>query len=295
MPYAGELAALATAGCWTASSLSFALAGARVGSLAVNIIRLAMAFLAFMAVGALTSGELIPCSATPAAWFWLSLSGFAGFFIGDLCLFRAFVEIGPRLSMLIMALAPPLTALGGWLALGEQLTALNLTGMALTLAGVVWVVTETPEHGAPHKFSWRGGGLALGGCLGQAAGVVLAKPGMAGVASPFAATEIRLLTGLGCFLLLAAALGWFPQVVRGCRDRRAVAQMGLGALTGPFLGVSLLLFAITRIPTGLAQTFASLTPVLIIPFSAAIYRERVSWRALAGALLAFAGVALLFF
>jgi drug/metabolite transporter (DMT)-like permease len=156
------------------------------------------------------------------------------------------------------------------------------------------VVTETPEHGAPHKFSWRGGWLAAGGCLGQAVGVVLAKPGMAGVASPFAATEIRLLTGLSCFLLMAAALGWFPQVARGCRDRRALAQMGLGALTGPFLGVTLLLFAITRIPTGLAQTFAALTPVLIIPFSAALYHERLSWRALAGALLAFAGITLLF-
>jgi drug/metabolite transporter (DMT)-like permease len=294
MNYAGELAALATAACWTASSLAFALAGARVGSLAVNIIRLVMALGAFMVVGLLTTGELIPLSATPAAWCWLSLSGLAGFFVGDLCLFRAFVEIGPRLSMLIMALAPPLTALGGWLLLGEKLTALNLAGMALTLAGVAWVVTETPEHGAPHKFSWRGGWLAAGGCLGQAVGVVLAKPGMAGVASPFAATEIRLLTGLSCFLLMAAALGWFPQVARGCRDRRALAQMGLGALTGPFLGVTLLLFAITRIPTGLAQTFAALTPVLIIPFSAALYHERLSWRALAGALLAFAGITLLF-
>ena len=294
MSYAGELAALFTAVCWTISSLAFALAGARVGSLAVNIIRLVMALLAFMLVGALTAGELIPFHAPAATWCWLSLSGFAGFFIGDLCLFRAFVEIGPRLSMLIMALAPPLTALAGWLALGEKLTPLNITGMAVTLAGVAWVVTETPEHGAPHKFSWRGGWLAFGGCLGQAAGVVLAKPGMAGVGSPFAATEIRLLTGLGCFLLLAVTLGWFPQIARGCRDKRALAQMGLGALMGPFLGVTLLLFAITRIPTGLAQTFASLTPVLIIPFSAAIYRERVSWRALLGALLAFLGVALLF-
>ena len=70
--------------------------------------------------------------------------------------------------------------------------------------------------------------------------------------------------------------------------------MTLGVLIILPLIVSLLLFAITRIPTGLAQTFASLTPVLIIPFSAALYRERVSWRALLGALLAFAGVALLF-
>lgn len=294
MTYAGELAALATSACWTASSLSFAFAGARVGSLAVNIIRLSLAFAGFVLLGLLLHGEALPFSATSAAWFWLSLSGFVGFFFGDLCLMRAFVEIGPRLSMLIMALAPPLTALGGWLALDEKLTALDLTGMAITLGGVMWVVTETPEHGTRHTFTWRGGALALGGCFGQAAGVLLAKPGMAGAISPFAATEIRLITGLACFLLLVAVLKGYPQVARGLRDRRALAQISFGALAGPFLGVTLLLFAITRIPTGLAQTFASLAPVMIIPFSATLYHERITWRALAGALLAFVGVALLF-
>ena len=125
MRYAGELAALATAVCWTVSSLAFALAGGRIGSLAVNIIRLTLALVAFLIFGIFTRGEALPLSASPTAWLWLSLSGLAGFFFGDLCLFRAFVEIGPRLSMLIMALAPPLTALLGWLALGEKLTVLN--------------------------------------------------------------------------------------------------------------------------------------------------------------------------
>ncbi|MCX7007467.1 MAG: hypothetical protein NTY53_09515, partial [Kiritimatiellaeota bacterium] len=73
MSYAGEIAALATSACWTASSLSFAFAGARVGSLAVNIIRLSLAFAGFVILGLLLEGEALPFSATPAAWFWLSL------------------------------------------------------------------------------------------------------------------------------------------------------------------------------------------------------------------------------
>ncbi|TAN35805.1 MAG: DMT family transporter [Verrucomicrobia bacterium] len=295
MKFFGEMAALSTAFCWTVSSLCFALAGARVGSLAVNIIRLVLALMGFVVYGLLTTGEPLPFSATPSAWFWLSLSGLAGFFFGDLCLFRALVLIGPRLSMLIMALAPPMTALIGWLTLGEKLTMLNLMGMGITLVGVAWVVTETPEHDAvKHHFSWRGGLLALGGSVGQAAGMVLAKPGLAGVGSPFDATAIRLVAGLSAFLVLAVVLGWFPQVARGLRDRRALAQSTLGALMGPFLGVTLMMAAITHIPTGLAQTFVALVPVLMIPFSWAVYHERISWRAVGGALLAFLGVALLF-
>ncbi len=41
--HAGELAALATACCWTVSALAFQNAGRRVGSLPVNLIRLVMA------------------------------------------------------------------------------------------------------------------------------------------------------------------------------------------------------------------------------------------------------------
>ena len=294
----GHWAALLTAFCWTLSAVCFTRAGERVGSLAVNLLRLLVALVLFALYGVLVLGEVVPFSATRGAWFWLTLSGIAGFFVGDLCLFRSFLLIGPRLGMLIMALAPPMTALIGGLALGERLTPANWVGMAVTLAGVMWVITETPAaHGHPepvYRFNVRGGLLALLGSLGQAAGMVLAKLGLPGVKSPFAATEIRLLGGTACFVLLILALRWHPAVFRALRDRRAMATLGVGAVAGPFLGVTLIMFAIARIPTGLAQTFASLTPVLILPFMAVLYRERISPRALGGALVACAGVALLF-
>ena len=297
MQYAGELAALTTAVCWTVSALCFSLAGARIGSLAVNIVRLVMALVMFAVWGLAVRGEAIPLSATREAWFWLSLSGVAGFFIGDLCLFRAFVLIGPRLGLLIMSLAPPITALMGWLALGERMNPAGLLGMAVTLAGVAWVITESPVRdgsNVPHRFTWKGGLLALVGSIGQAAGVVLAKPGLEGAGSPFAATTIRLVAGLACFAAFAGAVGWYPRILAGLRDGRAMGVLALGAFAGPFAGVTLMMFAIGRISTGLAQTFVATTPVLVIPFSILFYRELVSGRALAGAALTVVGVALLF-
>ena len=41
--YRGELAALATAFCWTASALAFTAAAKRLGSLVLNLVRLAIA------------------------------------------------------------------------------------------------------------------------------------------------------------------------------------------------------------------------------------------------------------
>ena len=65
-----------------------------------------------------------------------------GFTLGDLCLFRAFVRLGARVSMLLMATVPPITTLFGLLIMGEVLSAKQLLGMALTVVGVASVVLE---------------------------------------------------------------------------------------------------------------------------------------------------------
>jgi drug/metabolite transporter (DMT)-like permease len=109
----GELAALGTALCWTITALSFESAGKRIGSLTVNLIRLLMAAVFFALYGWLVRGLAVPTDAGAYAWTWLGLSGLVGFLIGDLLLFQAFVDIGARISMLIYASVPPITALLG--------------------------------------------------------------------------------------------------------------------------------------------------------------------------------------
>ena len=142
MEHAGELAALGTAACWVATALSFEAAGRRVGSLTVNLVRLVLAIGLLAAANALRRGLPLPTDATAHAWLWLSVSGLVGFTFGDLCLFRAFVVLGARLSTLVMSLVPPLTAAIGWAVLGEVLAPRDLAGMALTVAGIAWAVAE---------------------------------------------------------------------------------------------------------------------------------------------------------
>ena len=299
MPYLGELAALATAFCWTVSAMCWTAAGRRVGSLAVNIIRLLLALPLFLAYSWIMLGEVIPFSASLHAWLWLGASGIAGFFLCDLFFFQSFLLIGPRLALLVFSLAPLISALFGWLLIGEQLTRWNWIGMATTLAGILWVILESPEagegKGAKHyRMTWRGGLYALLATGVQGLATVLAKIGLRDMTSAFAATEIRLICGLVCFLLLIPALGRNDHVLRAFRDARAMRIMAMGAVAWPFVGVTLLMFAIKLIPAGLAQTFVSLSPVMIIPFTAVIFKERVSLRAVFGALIAVLGVFLLF-
>jgi drug/metabolite transporter (DMT)-like permease len=293
--HAGEIAALATACCWTIGSLAFQTAGRRIGSLPVNLIRLVMGALLLGAFTWATRGTPLPTDASPHTWLWLSLSGLAGFAIGDLCLFRAFVVLGARISMLIMTLVPLFTTIFGFLVMHEVLTPMELAGMALTILGVSSVVLEKRRDaaGAVESLPVSGILLGLGGAVGQALGLVLAKFGM-GSYNAFAATQIRVLAGLAGFIVVFSLTHRWPKIRAALSDRRALTSTGIGAFFGPFLGVSLSLIAVQYTEAGVAATLMSLAPVLIIPVAAIFYREHVAWPAAVGAAVAVCGSALLF-
>ena len=294
-PHAGELAALATACCWTASALAFEAAGRRVGSLALNLIRLLPAAMLLSVYSWLVRGVAFPVDASAHAWLWLSLSGLVGFTVGDLCLFRAFVRVGARVSMLLMATVPLITTLFGLLIMGELLSARQLLGMVLTVGGVSSVALERrPDAaGRMQRLPLDGILLALGGAVGQALGLVLSKVGM-GAYDAFAATQIRVLAGIVGLSVVFTVIGWWPRVRRALADRKAMVSTGIGAFFGPFLGVSLSLVAIKYTYAGVAATLMALVPVLIIPVSVLVLRERVSRLAVLGAVVAVTGTALLF-
>jgi drug/metabolite transporter (DMT)-like permease len=298
----GELAALGTAFCWTITALSFEAAGRRVGSLAVNLLRLVIGFCGIAIWNAVARGQPLPAGFPLDAWLWLAASGVIGFALGDLFLFRAFVMIGSRISMLVMASVPPLTALIGWTVLAEGLTPLHLLGMGLTVGGICVVVLERPARSrneSPETPEARprrpiaGILLAFGGALGQAVGLVLGKIGLAD-RDPFAATQIRILAGTFGFVVLFTALDRWQRVGAALRNGPAMRLITLGATFGPFLGVSLSLLAVQHTETGIASTIMSIVPVLIIPPAVLLFRERVTAREVLGAVVAVAGVAVMF-
>ncbi len=298
MSHTGEIAALLAALAWTISAVCWTVAGARAGSLVVGAIRMFLALPLFLIYGHFVLGEAVPLSIPTAAWLWLGLSGVVGFFLCDICLFRALLEIGPRLTLLIFSLSPLATLLFGWLALDERLSAVHITGMLIALSGVIWVVLESPGphsgSGRPYRFSWRGGCLATMAMLMQSAATVIAKLGLRNVQSAVAATEIRVIAGVVCFAALMLVLRRYPRFVPVLTNVRTMAVITIGTIAGPCVGVGLLMFSLQRISAGLAATFISLIPVMVIPFTIVLFKERVTMRALMGAVVAFSGLALLF-
>jgi drug/metabolite transporter (DMT)-like permease len=312
------VAALGTAFAWTATSVAFEYAAKRIGSLALNLLRLVVAFVFLATYCLVARGSVVPLDVPIGAWAWLLASGLIGFVLGDICLFQAYVDIGARLSLLVYATAPVFTALLGFAVFGERLSPVGVAGMALTLAGIAFVVlgkrgaqeregSVGPEDSVGHGSSdtrtgnrgerrVRGILLALGGAIGQAGGLVLGKLGAgAGLEAmdPFAGTQIRVIAGIAGFALIIAVTGNWKGVAAGLRDAKAVASLSAGAFFGPFLGVSLSLLAVQSGNTGIASAIMSITPVLVIAPSAVLLHERVSPREIAGAVVAVGGVFLL--
>lgn len=294
----GELAALFTSLCFSFTSTFFTLAGRRVGSMVVNRSRLLVALLLLISAHWLLYGTPVPLQAGGERWFWLGLSGVIGLTLGDAFLFQAFVWIGPRLSMLMMSLAPVLAAITAWLFLDETLNAGQIAGVLLTLTGVAWVIFERRGNPLPaqeHPHYLRGVLFALGGATGQALGLVTAKFGLAGDFSPLSGTLMRMMVAAVALWAFTLARRQGTQTVLSlARSPRAALLILAGAFSGPFLGVTSSLLAIQRAPVGIASTLMALPPVFLLPVGYLVFKERFGWQAVAGTVVAIAGVALLF-
>jgi drug/metabolite transporter (DMT)-like permease len=297
----GELAALGTALAFAFGSTSFTVAGRRIGAQAVNQTRLMLALLIMAFIHTLVFGQPLPLDAGAGPWFWLGISGFIGFTLGDMSLFQAFVMIGPRLSMLLMALAPVIATFIAWVFLGETLSGVELVGIALSISGVAWVVTEPsgpPPAGqiALTAREFRMGLLfGLGGALGQALGVVTSRLGLDYGVDPLSGNVMRLLVGAVTLWLIFAVSGRLVGNLRRLAlYPRYTMLLAFGTILGPVIGVWLSLIAIQNAPVGVASTLMSLTPIFLIPISSVVFRERVTRRAVFGTALALLGTAMLF-
>lgn len=296
MLYLGEIAAIITSITYALNSTLFTSAGKLVGSIVVNRVRLVAAWIFLSLAHWIFLGSLWPVDADLNRWFWLGISGIIGLVLGDAFLFQAFLWVGPRLSMLMMSLAPIIAAVIAWIFLGEKLAIWQMTGILITLVGVGWVVLDKNKNQVNPKENYLKGILfGIGGATGQGLGVVLAKVGLDGNYSAISANFIRMFTALIVILLVTIIQKQLIQTITVVRQKpRALMGIIGGAFSGPFLGVSLSLFALQNTSIGVASTLMALPPIFLLPVEHFYYQEKIGWGAILGTVVAMIGVAVLF-
>jgi len=294
MPYIGELAALTGAFFWGICSLLFESATKRIGTITTNLFRLFMATLLLSVSCFFATGEFFPLHASTANYLWLSISGIVGLVIGDSAIFKSLYILGSRRTMLLMSIAPPITAALAWLYLGETLAWLAIIGIIITIAGIFWVIKEENVAEPTNGSKFKGVIYGLIAALGQAVGLVLAKYGLDDNITPVAATLLRMAPATIVLALVMLATNNRHKITPALKNGRAVLLTFGGAIFGPFLGVWLSIVAIKHTETGIASTLLATVPVLILPMIVIVHKTRLSWRAVIGAVIAVCGIALLF-
>src|SRR5262245_60482692 len=297
MPLIGELAALGASLCWAMGSNFFAAAGKTMGPVVLNCLRITMAAFFLTAALLVTHGSPWPTWASGRQVLLLAVSGVIGFVFGDTFYFRSILILGPGRGSTLACLAPPFTALLAIPLLDEHLGPLAVLGMALTLTGVTWTVSD---HARIEEHAHFKGSLAVGvvtgalGALGQAGGFVLSKIALKDGLDALSATVVRVTVSSACVWVLALASRDVARSLRALRHRRASGSMIAGAFCGPFLGVTLSLFAVQHTEAGVAASIAAFYPIPTILISSRVHAETVTARTFAGAAVAIAGIVLLF-
>ena len=320
MIFVGDLAGLLTSLFFAINAIVITRAGAQVGPWILNRTRTLFALLYVLVLNLILFGQPLPFQAASARWLWLGLSGVIGFAIGDAFLFQSYLSIGPRLGSLLFSTSTVFGVIEAWLFFGESLHPAQLLGIALALAGIIWVIAERSfqpppsaglQSGLPapagprsdsasaptshHAPPLSGILFAILAAAGQATGLVFSRQGMQGNFSPISGNAIRLLAAVLALWLVTLLQGQAGHTIRTVRaNLPALKLMALAALIGPVIGVSLSLLAVQNIPVGVASVLTSLSPIFILPFSHFFFKERLGWQPIAGTFLAMAGVVILF-
>lgn len=308
MAYIGELISIGVAFSWTATALLSEFGSKRLGNLTLNVLRMSLTLLFSLVLFGVVTGNPLPAGASTEAAGWMLLSGLVGYVIGDFCLFQCYIIIGSRYGQLFMTLSPLAAALMAWITLGQQMNAISVIAMLVTLFGISISVLGRGEH---HKVSLKlplnGVLFAIGASVCQGVGLVLSKIGMdhyeasmmaeAGMPEwlvPFSANFYRCIAGIiGFSLLLYFRQGMAP-LREAIHDKKGLSVATATTIFGPFVGVGFSLMAVQYTAAGIASTLMAMTPIIILLPSYWLFHEKITWRAVLGAIISVFGVSLFF-
>ena len=308
MTYFGELISIGVAFSWTATALLSEFGSKRLGNLTLNVLRMLLAMLFSLVLFGVVTGSPLPPGASAEAAGWMLLSGLVGYVIGDFCLFQCYIIIGSRYGQLFMTLAPLAAALMAWLTLGQQMKAMSIVAMLVTLLGIgISVLGRGEHHKVSLKLPLNGVLFAIGAAVCQGVGLVLSKIGMdhyettalaeAGIPDwivPFSANFYRCIAGIIGFLFLLWVANRLDHLREAMHDRKGLTVATATTIFGPFVGVGFSLMAVQYTGAGIASTLMAMTPIIILLPSYWLFHEKITWRAVLGAVISVCGVSLFF-
>jgi drug/metabolite transporter (DMT)-like permease len=115
-----------------------------------------------------------------------------------------------------------------------------------------------------------------------------------GTYDPLAATQIRIIAAALVLTVLITKNKKWPEILESMKNKSAMPALIAGSIFGPFVGVAFSLLAVKYTATGIVSSISSISPILVIPASIYMFKEKVTPKEILGAVVSIAGVILLF-
>jgi drug/metabolite transporter (DMT)-like permease len=166
---------------------------------------------------------------------------------------------------------------------------LVIIGICLTVFGKLKGLASFKTKKADQK----GYLFALCGSLANSIAVVFTRIGVRDY-NPISATQIRVFTAIIGFAIVSLFLKRGNKIKNILLNTEGLKFTAYGALVGPFIGVSLSLFALQRVNAGIVSTLIGLTPILIIIPELIFLKRKIKPIEIAGAIIAVCGTTVFF-
>lgn len=301
MPPVGEAAALVAAFTWSATSVGMARLAVFVTPVAISTHRLVVATVLLPILLVISGQGDDLANASTQAIIAMIGSGLLAYAIGDTIYIAALRRMGIQQTFTItMALFILLTVAGGILLLDEEFTWRQLVGAAFVAVGIYMIVARRGEsseataatarpHMTASAMAFGYGLIVLVGVFWAAATLWLADG--RGEMGTIAASMLRTPAGAAGMLAFGLATAR-ADLASPLRDRNLVFGIVAVAVLGTLFGSLLYVYAVGEAGPGKASILNACAPLLALPLSVFVLKERLTPLVAAGTVVCVAGIIL---
>lgn len=242
---------------------------------------------------------------TPWSIVAFALAGICSTYLGRWLVFKSIELIGPSASAGLQSISPLITAVFGWIFLGEVIGTIGFVGIAMGIAGLVAMsmgIGRSQRQTARPAGAVRNGpqrGLVFAALLvgaGSAAAYSLSHVFRASGVRQWNEALLGALIGVAAGLLMLALASHrrLPEYVRQARANPKAARVYFGVGGLQFLAQALVIASMKYIPASMAALISMCTPLVVVPVSFFALRnhERLSWVTVLGIAITLVGITL---
>lgn len=247
---------------------------------------------------------------TPGAWAVcaFALAGICSTYLGRWLVFKSIELVGPSSAAGLQCTSPMLTAVIGWIFLGEAIGVIGFIGMGLGILGLAAMsvgIGQAQQPALPAVAArppMRQSGfifstvlIALGAAAAYSASHVFRASAVRDWNEPLLGTTIGAAAGL--LTLAVASRNKLAGYMREIRANPTSTRIYLGIGVFQFTAQALVIASMRYIPASLAALISLSTPIAVMPISYFVLRKREKLGAVTvfGIFITLVGMALVVF